>query len=311
MLADCDSQKRQTAALQAAQPFILMRTSETSRLKPVVLICLSLCAVSTSCGDRGVHVASADRCETASVEFFAAASTSNAVDEIVAVFHRATATDVKTNYASSSTLAQQITQGAAAGIYLSANQKWADYLDTKQMASSRVDLLANRLVVIVPRDSTLRLATPDDLLGKEIEYLALGDPTHVPAGEYAKKTLENLGLWNRLEAKVVAGADVRQALSYVERGEADAGIVYATDALIADRVRVAFRIDPSSTPPIRYPLVLTHRGSGDGAAESLFEFVQGAEAAPIWRKYGFTVLGPYDEAAEADISGQPTSPPLE
>ena len=226
---------------------------------------------------------------------FAAASTTNAVDEIVGVFQQSHAVALKTNYASSSTLAQQIVNGAAAGVYLSANEKWADFLADRGMAPSRVELLTNSLVVVVPQASSLEIDRPEDLLTSRVEYLALGDPTHVPAGMYAKEALENLGLWEKLESKVVAGADVRQALSYVERGEAGAGIVYATDAAITDRVRVALAIASATNRPIRYSLVLTPTGSENPAAQSLFEFFRGAEAADIWQRHGFAVVAPLRE----------------
>lgn len=236
-----------------------------------------------------------DRPNAAVVQVFAAASTTNAMDAIVDAFEAANSVQVKTNYASSSTLAQQIAHGAEAGVYLSANEKWADFLEEKGVITTRVDLLANSIVVVVPLGSNLDLQRPEDLASEEIEHLAMGDPTHVPAGMYAKEALENLGLWKQLEQKVVAGADVRQALSYVERGEAAAGIVYATDAAITDQVRVALSIDPSMTRPIRYPLVLTPIGAENAAARSFFEFIQGPEAAAIWQRYGFTVLGSSNE----------------
>ena len=232
-----------------------------------------------------------DRPRAAVVEVFAAASTTNAMDDIVDAFEAANSVQVKTNYAGSSTLAQQIAHGAEAGVYLSASETWADFLEQKGLVTTRVDLLANRMVVIVPRGSSLELHGPEDLVSEEIEHLAMGDPTHVPAGMYAKEALENLGLWKQLERKVVAGANVRQALTYVERGEAAAGIVYATDAAVTDQVRVALSLDPSMTRPIRYPLVLTPVGAGNAAARSFFEFIQGPEAAAIWKRCGFTVLG--------------------
>ncbi|MDY0165602.1 MAG: molybdate ABC transporter substrate-binding protein [Thermoguttaceae bacterium] len=232
-----------------------------------------------------------DRPNAAVVEVFAAASTTNAMDDIVDAFEAANSVQVKTNYAGSSMLAQQIAHGAEAGVYLSANETWADFLEEKGLVATRVDLLANSIVVVVPRGSSLELHRPEDLVSEEIEHLAMGDPAHVPAGMYAKEALENLGLWKQLEKKVLAGANVRQALTYVERGEVAAGIVYATDAAITDQVRVALAIDPSMTRPIRYPLVLTPVGADNAVAQSFFEFIQGPEAAAIWKRYGFTVLG--------------------
>lgn len=224
-------------------------------------------------------------------EVFAAASTANAMDDIIDAFEAANSVQVKTNYAGSSTLAQQIAHGAEAGVYLPASETWADFLEENGLVTTRVDLLANSIVVIVPRGSSLELHGPEDLVSEEIEHLAMGDPTHVPAGMYGKEALESLGLWKQLERKVVAGANVRQALSYVERGEAAAGIVYATDAAVTHQVRVALSLDPAMTRPIRYPLVLTPIGADNAVAQSFFEFIQGPKAAAIWQRHGFTVLG--------------------
>jgi molybdate transport system substrate-binding protein len=257
----------------------------------VLLLCLAAGALLLA-GDAPERNAGkrADRSARNTVEVFAAASTSNAMERIVAAFQQQEAASVRVNSASSSTLAQQITHGAPTDVFLSANQKWADFVEADDRAAERVVLLGNRLVVIVPATSSLRLQQPEDLLDEPIARLALGDPTHVPAGMYAKQALQSLGLWRRLAGRIVVGADVRQALSYVERGEAEAGIVYATDAAITHRVRVAFRIDPSATRPIRYPLVLTSRGAESPAARSLLEFLQGRTAAAIWRQHGFSRL---------------------
>ena len=147
-----------------------------------------------------------------------------------------------TSYASSSTLAQQIVHGAEADVLLSADTKWADYLADNGLVAQRRDLLGNRLVIVVPKDGKIDVRKPEDLLAAGIEHLALGEPQSVPAGRYAKQALSKLGLWPRLEAKVVPAGDVRQALAYVETGAAEAGIVYATDAAVSKRVRVAVEI---------------------------------------------------------------------
>jgi molybdate transport system substrate-binding protein len=226
------------------------------------------------------------------VMLFAAASTTNALDEIKARVRESRDEQVRTNYAGSSTLAQQITHGAAADLFLSADPKWAGYLEEKGLVSRRRDLLGNRLVVVVPADSGLPVAKIEDLAGEQIERLALADPAAVPAGVYAKEALTKLGLWDRLRKKVVAGDDVRRALFFVETGNAQAGIVYATDAAISRKVRVAVEIDPGLTRPIRYPLVLLTHGAKNPAAVQWFEDLGSPQSAEIFRKYGFTVLEP-------------------
>jgi molybdate transport system substrate-binding protein len=221
---------------------------------------------------------------------FAAASTTDAVDEIARRFHEARGIRVNANYAATSTLAQQVVHGGGADVFLSANEKWADFLEEKGLVAKRSDLLGNRIVVVVPSDSKLRIETPEDLLDPGVQHLALAEPSAAPAGIYAKEALTKLGLWDRLESKVAAGADVRQALAYVETGAAEAGIVYATDAAASSSVKVACRIDPGLTRPIVYPLVLLEGGENEQAAQAFYEYLQGPEAAEVFRSHGFEVL---------------------
>jgi len=223
------------------------------------------------------------------VTLFAAASTTNALDEIKRQFRQRTGVNVQCSYAASSTLAQQITSGAAADVFVSANVKWAEYLDENGLVAKRLDLLENRMVVILPADSRISVHKVADLLSADVRHVALADTTSVPAGVYAKAALSQLGLWKRLEPKVVAAADVRQALFYVETGAAEAGIVYATDAAITPAVQVAVNIPPELTAPIRYPIVLLKKEAHNPAAVSLFRFLQSPEAAAIFQRYGFTV----------------------
>ena len=194
---------------------------------------------------------------------FAAASTTNALDEIKAQFTKDTGVAVETNYAASSTLAQQIVHGAEADLFISADTKWADYLAKKDQVVRQQDLLGNRLVIVVPADSQIAVKKPADLLAAGIEHLALGEPQSVPAGIYAKQALTKLGLWDQLKAKVVSAEDVRHALAYVETGAAEAGIVYATDAAISKKVKVAAEIPEKLTGPVRYPLVLLKHGEAE------------------------------------------------
>lgn len=235
-------------------------------------------------------------CESASQEgpdvvtVFAAASTTNAMDEIKDAFVKATGIQVRTNYAASSTLAQQIVNGAEPDVFLSANVDWADYVDEKTTTVERRDLLGNRLVIIVPSDSRIALTAPDGLLSEEVSHLALGDTASVPAGKYAKQALIALDLWGRLKGKVVPGKDVRQALTYVETGAAEAGIVYATDAAVSEKVRVAVEIPGEVTEPVVYPVMLLEAGTRNVSAERFYEFLGSPEAKKVFEKFGFVVM---------------------
>lgn len=264
---------------------------EVERFGLLPLSLFLACAICAGCAD---HSADSKRGEAGSragqrtVVVFGAASTTNAIEEIIDAFQRESGVKVTVNFASSATLAQQITKGAGADLFLSANVMWMDSVEKEDLVARRVDLLGNRLVVIVPADSRLKLRTHEALKAAPIDRLALADPSSAPVGIYAKQALETLGLWADFQQKVVAGADVRQALAYVEQGAAAAGIVYATDAFISDRVKIVMEMPPEASAPVVYPLALMRSAEGVAAAESLYSYLQSPEAAVVFKKYGFT-----------------------
>jgi molybdate transport system substrate-binding protein len=221
---------------------------------------------------------------------FAAASTTNALDEIKAAFTQRTGTEVRASCAASSVLANQIENGADADLFLSADSAWADHVAGKMPVAQRRNLLGNRLVIVVASDSKLKVAKLEDLLSDEVIHLALGDPDAVPAGKYAKQALTRLGIWEKLKGKVASAEDVRQALNYVETGSAEAGIVYATDAAVSRKVRVAAEIPANMTDPVRYPLLLLKHETRNPSAEAFFDYLGSPEATKIFEKYGFVVL---------------------
>jgi len=226
------------------------------------------------------------------VTIFAAASTTDAVNEIAEAYAAATGGSIRPVVASSSTLARQIAEGAPADLFLSANIDWMDHLDARSLLApgTRLPLLSNRLVLIAPADSPLRLRlTPElnlrALLGDG--RLALGDPAHVPAGIYAKQALEALGLWDQVADRLAQAANVRAALALVDRGEVPAGIVYETDAAISPRVRIVDAFPAEATPPITYPLAIV-AGRDTPAVRAVYDFLRGDAATAIFAKYGFT-----------------------
>ena len=227
----------------------------------------------------------------AQATLFAAASTTEAVTAVAATFAADGQGTLRPVFAASSTLAQQIVRGAPADLYLSANGAWMDFLATRGAieADSRIDLLSNRLVLIAPADSPLSLRIASDFglaaaLGNG--RLAMGEPTHVPAGIYAKSALQTLGVWPQMAPRIAYMADVRATLALVERGEAVAGIVYATDAAASRRVRIVDTFPADSHPPITYPLAII-AGRRTPATIALYEYLQGAEAQTIFRAHGF------------------------
>ena len=230
------------------------------------------------------------------VTLFAAASTTEAVTAAAAAFEAAGGGPVRTVFAGSSTLAQQILRGAPADLFLSANTAWMDHLAARGAveAGSRVDLVGNRLVLVAPADSPLDVALkPGSPLAAALgeRRLAMADPAHVPAGVYAKNALQALGLWEKIEPRAAFAGTVRAALALVERGEVAAGIVYATDVRIVPRLRAVAAFPPESHGTIAYPLAVV-AGRGRPPVAALHRFLTGPKGRAIFRAHGFLPLGP-------------------
>lgn len=228
------------------------------------------------------------------VTVFAAASTTNALTDIGKMFEDKGMGKLVPSFASSSTLAKQIENGAPANLFISADEKWMSYLQERKLIdpSSRFDLLGNRLVLIAPSKSKVKEVAigPGFDLAKLLgnERLAMGNPEHVPAGIYAKQALEKLGVWKDVEPKVARSEDVRAALTLVERGEAPFGIVYATDAAISNKVRIVGTFPEDTHPPVVYPAAIV-AGKDTAVSKSFLNFLKTDEAKAVFKKYGFTV----------------------
>lgn len=226
---------------------------------------------------------------------YAAASLQNAMEEIARRFQQKTGRIVKFSFASSGALARQIEQGAPAGIFASADEQWMDHLAQAGVlaADTRAPLLGNRLVLITPAASrvTVDLKPGFDfmkLLGADGRWTT-GDPASVPVGRYAQQALTHLGAWDAAQARLVKTGNVRVALAFVERGEAVAGIVYATDAAVSTKVRIAGIFPGNSHTTITYPFAIIERHNTPAAREFL-AFLSGGEATAVWTKHGFSVL---------------------
>jgi molybdate transport system substrate-binding protein len=224
----------------------------------------------------------------------AAASTTNVIDEIKAAFAKQNGVEVRSSYAASSALAQQIASGAEADVFISADLKWGEFVASKTPVARQRHLLGNRLVVIVPSDSPLKLQKIDDLTGGQVKRLALADPAAVPAGKYAKQALTKLGLWDKLQGKVASAGDVRHALAFVETGAAEAGIVYATDARVSRKVRVALDVPSELTAPVRYPALLLQHAEANPQAVAFYEYLSSPAAKRVFEAAGFEVLADTD-----------------
>jgi molybdate transport system substrate-binding protein len=240
----------------------------------------------------GAALTASARAADETVHIFAAASTTDAVRTIAERYAAQHDGNLRTVFAASSTVAKQVAAGAPADIYLSANVEWMDWLAERGeiRTGTRTELLRNRLVVVAPkgRPDLTEMAKLSDYLGDR--RLAMGDPAHVPAGIYAKEALQSLGLWNTLKTRSAFGADVRAALALVGRGEASAGLVYATDARISDDVRAVATVPQRHHTPIQYPVAIV-KGQATQAVRDVFAYLQSAEAAEIWRAHGFERAG--------------------
>jgi molybdate transport system substrate-binding protein len=225
---------------------------------------------------------------------FVAASTKEAVSEVASGFTREHHAEVKINADDSSKLAVQIAESAPAHLYLSANEKWADFVAQKGLAEQTTPLLGNTLVIVTPRGNPAHVRSAADLATGSVKRLAVAGPT-VPAGIYARQALRKLNVWDALEAgkRVVASENVRVTLTYVERGEVDAGIVYATDARISAAVEVVYTFPADTHDPIRYPLVLLRAGAASPSACAFFDYLKSRAAKDVFAKHGFTLLDPH------------------
>ena len=222
-----------------------------------------------------------------------AASLKDSIEETEAAFkQKHNDIDFRNNFGSSGTLASQISQGAPADLFLSAAAKPMDNLAAKGMivADTRRNLLNNALVLVAPLDS--KLHDFQGLADKSIRLIALGDPASVPAGQYSKQTLLSLHLWDQLNAKLVLGKDVRQVLTYAETGNADAGLIYATDALTSTRVRVIAIAPESTHDPIVYPAAVVKGSRNEATARAFIDYLASPAAQAIFRRHGFTIATP-------------------
>jgi molybdate transport system substrate-binding protein len=260
-----------------------MKTSRRTLAGIGALLCLSLLALPAAAADTG----------KAPIMVFAAASLTNALQDLGDAFTKETSIPVRFSFAASSALARQIENGAPADIFFSADLEWMDYLQSRNLIQrdTRHDVLGNRLVLVASSDSLVKLKIEPNFalaaaLGKG--RLATGDPDSVPVGRYAREALTTLGVWSSVEGHLVRADSVRSALAFVDRGEAQLGIVYETDALIDKRVRVVDVFPASSHLPIKYPVALTTAAKG-GAAKFL-AYIRGPAGELAFKANGFTPL---------------------
>ncbi|SER90744.1 molybdate transport system substrate-binding protein [Gracilibacillus ureilyticus] len=226
--------------------------------------------------------------EKVEITVSAAASLQDALIEIAALFEENNPNiELNLNFGGSGSLQQQISQGAPVDIFFSAAEdKFNKLIDEGLIEQENsIKLLQNELVLIIPSSSGVPMTSFEDL--SSADKISIGTPESVPAGKYAKETLENLGIWDKLESRMVFAKDVRQVLTYVETGNVDAGIVYQTDAMISDSVKIITAAEANLHTPVIYPAGLVKSSSKRDEAELFLTYLQSEETLKIFEKYGF------------------------
>jgi molybdate transport system substrate-binding protein len=226
---------------------------------------------------------------TEEILVFAAASTTDALQEIAQEYKAQSGNAVTFSFGASSALAKQIVAGGPADVFLSADIAQMDSLEKAGLVrkEDRKDLLSNQLVIIVPARSRMTIEDPKDLA--YAPHVATADPKSVPVGVYARQWLDSLGLWSTIEPKIVPTLDVRAALAAVESEHAEAGIVYRTDAAISQKVRIAYAVPLEKGPKVVYPVARVATSKKNAAAEFV-AFLTGPKAKAIFTRYGFITL---------------------
>ncbi len=246
-----------------------------------LFVVIAIFLSSTSCSKEAPPAA-----KTESLVLSAAASTKEVMESLAEKFTKA---KVTVNPGPSNGLATQILEGAPSDLFLSASPQWADEVQKGGQAVESTRLLTNRLVLIVPKGNPAKVAEPKDLLLPAVKKVSLAGE-EVPAGKYADQALTKLDLYKQLEGKIVRGQDVRMAFTYVERGEAEAGIVYSTDVGASAKVESVYEFDPTTHDEIAYVLVLLKHGNDQTVAHEFYKFLQSDEAGEAYTKFGFSRL---------------------
>ncbi|GGB56392.1 molybdate ABC transporter substrate-binding protein [Virgibacillus dakarensis] len=257
----------------------------------IVLIFVFLLMFITACSNDKETDQSSDSKEKVELTISAAASLKDAMAEIQDTYRQEhPEVTLRFNFAGSGSLMQQISKGAPVDLFFSAAEDKFDRLveEGKIEKEDGVDLLGNSLVLVVP-DEEESVSSFDDLTNTNINKMAIGTPESVPAGKYAKESLKKLGIWKDVESKMVYAKDVRQVLSYVETGNVAAGMVYKTDAVLSDKVKITATAEPETHTPIIYPVGIVKNTEHYDAAKDFYQYLQRDQALKVFEKYGFNI----------------------
>ncbi len=240
----------------------------------------------------------------------AAASLKDALTELAPLCLKQTGVNLLPNLAASGVLAAQIKSGAPVDIFISADDETMNGLEKSGLllAGSRAKLLGNALVFVVPVDSKLKIAGPDDLRQDGVKHVGIGDPKTVPAGHYTSDYLTKLKILPDVQGKLVPLDNVRTVLSQVAAGNVEVGAVYHTDALVEKKVREVFAAIGPDAPVINYPIAVIKGTKAPAAAAKVREFLLSDGARPVFARYGFTLPDKPAAGKPAPEAGNATAP---
>lgn len=232
----------------------------------------------------------------AEIAVYAAASLGDVLPQLVEGSGLSYGSQIRFNFAGSNVLAQQIVASNQADIYISANERWMDYVDEHPGTTSRIrnPFVSNQLVIIANGTTTWTIDDPAELAAIPVRHLSIGDPNAVPAGAYAMSYLKEIpladqSLWDHFQEKVVPAPDVRAALNLVAATSDIIGIVYRTDAMDVDSVRIIYEIPPADAPPVQYFAAVIDRPDANPNVDALYEYLLSDEAASVLEMNGFVV----------------------
>lgn len=266
----------------------------------IAVLILTMALIFTGCGndsqegdkDAQKQDAKGPTDEAVEVNISAAASLTDALNEIKEEYAKESNAILQFNFAASGTLQKQIQEGAPCDLFISASKSHMDMLDEEGLIDqdSRQDLLGNALTLIAVAEKKDLIKDENALTTADVESIAIGTPESVPAGKYAQQAMESLGMWDQVQDKLMFAKDVRQVLEYVDTGNADCGLVYSSDAKLLETGVIVGDLPEDSHDPIVYPAALIKDSAQPEAAKAFYEFLQTDYAKGVFEKYGFSVL---------------------
>ncbi|MEI0492392.1 molybdate ABC transporter substrate-binding protein [Brachyspira intermedia] len=262
-------------------------------MKKIIFITLLISYLFISCGSSNTtDNTSKTNTENKDILVLAAASLTDVLTELANNYKTETGTTVTFSFASSGALQTQIEAGSPADIFFSAAQKQMDALQEKDLidTDTRKDLLENKVVLISPTNSNLNIKSFTDMTNANVTKIGLGEPKSVPVGQYSEEILSNLSILDTVKQKAVYGSDVRNVLSWVRTGEVDCGIVYATDAQIANDINIIAEAPEGTHKKVIYPIAIVKSSANKEEAKKFIDYISNDKAAEAFKNYGFTVI---------------------